>query len=154
MLTGAMPESLLHQMQAPGKRQALISDAEKVLDQEVADKSGLSGMAIKTAFKVVKGIRPGFVRDVIDGLLDDFLKKVDPIYQKSIAEGRSPGALIETESSTLASALLGVTDAKAERANSDLIKKTYAKLRPTAQKHVEAAAPRLAKLLDQHAAAS
>ena len=147
-----MPEALLSQVQAPGKRQALIADAEKVLDEEVADKSGLSGVAIKTAFKVVKGVRPGFIRDVIDSLLDDFLTKVDPVYQRAIADGLSPGALVEKERSIVASALLGVTDDKAARSSSEMIKKTYNKLRPTAQKHVESATPRLAKLLDKHAA--
>ncbi len=149
-----MPEPLLTQIQAPGKREALISDAQKVLDEEVADKSGLSGMAIKTAFKVIKGVRPGFIRDVIDALLNDFLTKIEPVYQQALSQGLSPGALLEKERSSVAGALLAVTDRKADKADSDLVRKTYAKLRPTAQKHVEAAAPRLARLLDKHAAPS
>lgn len=150
MLTGAMPESLLSQVKAPGKRAALVADAEKVLDAEVADKSGLGGIAIKTAFKVVKGVRPGFIRDVIEHLLDDFLAQVDPLYQRAVAQGLSPGELLEKEKSTVASALLSVTDAKAKRANSELVKKTYEKLRPSAQKQVEVATPRLATLLNRH----
>lgn len=148
----AMPETLLSQVKAPGKRAALIADAEKVLDAEVSDKSGLTGIAIKTAFKLIKGVRPGFIPDVIEHLLDDFLAQVEPLYQRAIAQGLSPGALLEKEKSTVASALLSVTDKKAGRANSELVKKTYEKLRPTAQKHVEVATPRLAKLLDRHAA--
>lgn len=150
MLTGAMPESLLSQIKAPGKRAALVADAEKVLDAEVADKSGLGGIAIKTAFKVVKGVRPGFIRDVIEHLLDDFLAQVDPLYQRAVAQGLSPGELLEKEKSTVASALLSVTDTKAQRANSELVKKTYEKLRPSAQKQVEVATPRLATLLNRH----
>lgn len=149
---GAMAESLINQVQAPGKRAALIADAEKVLEEEVADKSGLGGIAIKTAFKVIKGVSPGFIHDVIDHLLDDFLKQLDPVYQRAIGQGLSPGGLMVKESPAVASALLSITDSKAARANSDLVKKTYEKLRPTAQKNVEAAAPRLAKLLDKHAA--
>jgi hypothetical protein len=147
-----MAESLSDQMKAPDKRSALISDAEKVLDDEVADKSGLTGIAIKTAFKVVKGIRPGFIREVIDHLLNDFLKQLDPVYQRSLAQGLSPGGLVVRESAGVAGALLSITDAKAARSNSDLVRKTYEKLRPMAQKNVEAAAPRLAQLLDKHAA--
>jgi len=145
-----MPESLLSQIKAPGKRAALVADAEKVLDAEVADKSGLGGIAIKTAFKVVKGVRPGFIRDVIEHLLDDFLAQVDPLYQRAVAQGLSPGELLEKEKSTVASALLSLTDAKAKRANSELVKKTYEKLRPSAQKQVEVATPRLATLLNRH----
>jgi hypothetical protein len=153
MLTGAMPESLMTQIQAPGKRAALISDAEKVLDEEVGDKSGISGLAIKTAFKVIKGVRPGFIRDVIDALLDDFLKQVDPIYQRAVAQGLSPGGLLAKESATVSSSLLSITDGKASRSSSEMVRKTYEKLRPSAQKHVETAIPRLAQLLNKHAQA-
>ena len=38
-------------------RKRLINDACQVLDQEVADKGGLSGLAIKGAYTVVKGIK-------------------------------------------------------------------------------------------------
>src|SRR5690349_14792174 len=136
-----MAESLNDQMKAPDKRSALIADAEKVLDDEVADKSGLTGIAIKTAFKVVKGVRPGFIREVIDHLLNDFLKQLDPVYQRSLAQGLSPGGLMVRESASVASALLSITDAKASRSTSDLVRKSYEKLRPMAQKNVEAAAP-------------
>lgn len=147
-----MAETLTQQFQNAAKRDALIADCLKVLDDEVNDKSGLGGMAIKTAFKVVKGVKPGFLRDVVQGLLPEFLDKVNPVYQAALEQGLSPGGLIQKEKSSVASAFLGVTDRKAERANSDLVKKTYSKLRPTAQKHVEAAAPRLGGLLDKHAA--
>jgi hypothetical protein len=149
-----MAASLAEQMSPPDKRNALVEDALSVLDAEVNDKSGISGIAVKTAFKLVKGIKPGFLRAVVEGLLNDFLEKTDPIYQSALAAGLSPGGHVEKNSSALASALLSVTDRRAERAHSDLVKKTYAKLRPTAEKHVEAAAPRIAQLLDRHAARS
>jgi hypothetical protein len=146
-----MVAPLSEQMASPEKRNALIDDALQVLDAEVADKSGLSGVAVKTAFKLVKGVQPGFLRRVVEGLLDEFLEKTNPLYQSALAAGLSPGGLLEKEKGQLASTLLSVTDARAERADSELVKKTYMKLRPTAQKHVEAAAPRLAGLLDRHA---
>lgn len=146
-----MAAPLKEQFSTPDKRNALVDDALQVLDLEVKDKSGLSGVAVKTAFKVVKGIQPGFLRNVVEGLLDDFLAKTDPLYQEALAAGLSPGGLLEKEKARFASSLLSVTDGKAERAQSEVVKKTYRKLRPTAQKHVEAAAPRLAGLLDRHA---
>lgn len=155
MLTaGTMAASLTEQMASAQKRNALIDDALSVLDEEVNDKSGLSGVAVKTAFKLIKGVQPGFLRKVVEKLLDDFLEKTDPIYQSAVSAGLSPGAHVVKEKSALSSALLSVTDRRAERAESDMVRKTYAKLRPTAQKHVEAAAPRIAKLLDRHAAPS
>ena len=66
-------QPLREQLGTGDKRRKVVEDACLVLDQEVADKSGLTGIAIKTAYKVVKGIRPGFIPEVVDSLLDEFL---------------------------------------------------------------------------------
>ena len=144
--------SLSEQLGQGDKRNAVVDDAIKVLDDEVADKSGLTGLAIKGAYKVVQGIRPGFVRNVVDGLLDDFLSALDPVYQEAAEKKRPAGAYLLENSGRVADALLRVTDQKSERAQSATIKGAYSKLRPMAKKQVEAAAPRLAKLLEKHAA--
>ena len=132
------------------RRTQVIEDARRVLDQEVADKTGLSGMAIKGGYKVVQGVKPGFVREVIDNLLDDFLDALQPVYQEAIEQGLKPGDHLKANRSRVAEALLAVTDARAARAKHGGIKKAYEKLRPTAKKHVEAAAPRLAEMLERH----
>lgn len=132
------------------KRSRVIDDACRVLDQEVDDKSGLSGLAIKGAYKLVQGIKPGFVRQVVDHLLDDFLDALEPTYQEAIARNVSPGEHLKANSSRVADALLAVTDKRATRADNAVVKKTYDKLRPSAKKQVEAAAPRLADLLERH----
>jgi len=131
------------------KRQSVINDACKVLDEEVADKSGLSGLAIKAAFGVVKGVKPGFIREVVDALLNDFLAALDPLYQEATAKGTAPGAYLTSNSSRVADALLSITDARAARSQQAVVKSTYEKLRPSAKKQVEAAAPRLGALLDR-----
>jgi hypothetical protein len=134
------------------KRREVVDDACRVLDDEVADKGGLSGLAIKGAYGIVKGIKPGFIREVVDALLDDFLKSLDPLYQEAVAKGSRPGAHLSLQANTgrVADALLAVTDAKAARSQRAVVKSTYEKLRPTAKKQVEAAAPRLGALLDRH----
>jgi hypothetical protein len=146
-----MPD-LMTLLGAPDRRPAVIDDCCKVLDQEVADKGGLSGVAIKAAFNLLKGVKPGFVREVVDALLDDFLKALDPLYQEAVEGGITPGEHLRSKSDAVAEALLAVTDARIQRAERAVIKKTYDRLRPTAKKHVEAAAPRLGALLDRHTA--
>jgi hypothetical protein len=133
------------------KRSAVVDDACRVLDEEVKDKSGLSGMAIKAAYGVVKGVSPGFVREVVDGLLDDFLKCLDPLYQEAVSKGARPGPHLQANSGRVADALLAVTDGRAARAQRAVIKSAYEKLRPMAKKQVEAATPRLGALLERHA---
>ena len=132
------------------KRQAVIDDACQVLDLEVADKSGLSGAAIKAAFKVVKGIKPGFIREVVDTLLNEFLDAVQPVVDEADAAGTPAGQHLNANSGRVAEALLEVTDARVERSERAVIKKTYSKLRPGAMKHVQAAAPRLGEMLERH----
>ncbi|MFZ5894105.1 MAG: DUF6918 family protein [Myxococcota bacterium] len=143
--------SLIEQLGSGEKREAVVNDALKVLDQEVADKSGLTGLAIKGGYKVVQGIKPGFLRQVVESLLDEFLKALDPVYQEAVEKKKPAGAYLLDQKSRVADALLAVTDQKAERA-SGTIRGAYDKLRPLAKKQVEAAAPRLAAMLERHAA--
>jgi hypothetical protein len=140
--------------QESAKRADVVADACKVLDQEVSDKSGLSGLAIKAGYKLIQGIKPGFVRQVVDDLLDDFLDALDPIYQEAAGGGKRPGDHLRSNSGRAADALLAITDRRAEKAQRAAIKGMYDKLRPTAHKHVEAAMPRLGDLLDKHAPSS
>lgn len=140
--------------QDSAKRSQVIDDACRVLDLEVADKSGLSGMAIKAGYKLVQGVKPGFVRQAVDDLLDDFLDALDPIYQEAVSSGKKPGDYLKGRSGQVADSLLSITDRRAEKAQRATIRGMYDKLRPTAKKHVEAAAPRLADLLQKHAPAN
>jgi hypothetical protein len=142
--------SLKERLGQPPRRQAVVADACQVLDQEVDDKSGLSGLAIKGAYGIVKGIKPGFVKEVVDGLLDDFLDALDPIYQEALQRNVTPGKHLAANGDRTADALLAITDARAARSTRAVIQKTYEKLRPTAKKHVSAAAPRLGGMPDRH----
>lgn len=143
--------SLREQLSSGSKRQEVIEDALHVLDEEVAEKSGLTGLAIKGAYKLVKGIKPGFIREVVDNLLDEFVDAVDPLYQEALEKKEPLAAHIRARGGELADALLAITDRRAERAKNQAVKSAYGKLRPTAKKHVEAAAPRLGAMLERHA---
>ena len=147
-------QTLREQLGTGDKRQKVIDDALGVLDEEVADKGGLTGLAIKAAYKLVKGIRPGFIREVVDNLLDEFLDAVEPLYQDAVAKQRPVGSGVRENPSRVADSLLGVTDRKSERAKSQVVKSAYEKLRPSAKKQVEAACPRLASLIERHAKAA
>jgi len=52
----------------PGARPEVIRDCEQIISEEVSSK-GLTGIPIKAAYAVVKAIKPGFIPEVIDGLL-------------------------------------------------------------------------------------
>ena len=132
-------------------RKAVVRDACEVLDLEVADKSGLGGVAIRGAYSIVKGIKPGFVADVVDGLLDDFLDALEPIYQEGKSAGQPASKHLAANADRVAEKLLAITDERAQGSSRAVIRKTYDKLRPSAKKHVAAAAPRLGQMLERHA---
>jgi hypothetical protein len=131
----------------PGTRPQVIRDCEQVIEEEVSSK-GLTGIAIKGAFAVVKAIKPGFIPEVIDGLLDDFADRLDPMYQAAKAKN------FNARAGEAAEALLGITDQRAERAKNQVVKTAYQKLRPMAKKHTEAAIPRVGRMIAKHDAAA
>jgi hypothetical protein len=132
------------------KKPTVVSDCLVLLDQEVSDKGGLSGLAIKAGYAAVKGIRPGFIKHAVEGLLPEFAVALDPIYQEAKTKGAPVGSHFNSNAGRVADALLGITDKKATRATG-MVKSTYDKLRPMAKKNVEAAVPRLGRLIEKHA---
>jgi hypothetical protein len=131
-------------------RDKVIDDCVGLVDDEVKKKSGLGGMVIKTGYKAVKGIKPGFIRQVVDKLLDEWAQKLDPIWAEALSAGKSPRTHFEANASRVAEALLSVTDEKSSGAKSSVVRGTYSKLRPSAKQHVEVAVPGLAAVLDKH----
>lgn len=131
------------------KKNAVVSDVCKLVDEEVASKGGLSGIALKAGYAAVKGVKPGFVQNVVKKLLPEFAQKLDPLWTEGVKDGK-PVAFLEREKSRVADALLSVTDSRIDKAESDLVRGTYKRLRGSAKKNVEDAVPRLAKVVERH----
>ena len=62
----------------PPVRDHVVTACVALIDDEVKHKSGFSGIAVKTAYGVVKAVKPRFVSEVVDGLLDDWVGKLEP----------------------------------------------------------------------------
>jgi hypothetical protein len=132
------------------KKPAVIADCTTLIDEEVSSKGGLSGIAVKAGYAAVKGIKPGFITEVIEKLLPEFAEQVEPIWQEGAAKGDGAKYLVDNKG-RVADALLSVTDAKSKNAKSALVRGTYEKLRGSAKKNVEDAVPRLAQLVKKYA---
>jgi hypothetical protein len=135
----------------PTKRKQLLDDALQVVDAEVSDKSGISGMAIKAAYAMTKGLAPGILHKILDNLANDFLDALQPFHDQAKQQGSDLRAYLEAKRSDAANALLRITDERAAGESGGTLKKGYERLRPTAQKHVELAVPRLADLITRFA---
>lgn len=142
--------SLVETVKDPAKRKLVVDAGVRLIEAEVADKGGLSGLAIKGAFKLVSGIKPGFVGGTLNHLLDDFSAKVDPFWAECQERREEPRAYFVRRGADISNALLSITDDRARNARGP-VRNTYDKLRPEAVKHVTAAMPRLADMVRTHA---
>jgi hypothetical protein len=136
----------------PIQRKEIVRDAEQVLRAEVADKGGLSGVAIKATFRMVGGLKPGLIPMTIDALLDDFARQVDPFYKEWVgnSEGRSCRQHFISRGAAVADALLSITDDRAQHSDHRALVKAYKKLRPKGHQHVMAAMPRVGTLVEKY----
>ena len=75
---------------------------------------------------------------------------LDPVYQEAVSSRQAPSRYFTANSSRMADALLGVTDRRAAESKRPVLRATYDKLRPAAKRHVEAAAPGIAALVERH----
>jgi len=134
----------------PPMRETVVKDCVGLVDDEVRSKRGLSGVAIKGAYGTIKRIKPRFVPEVIDALLDDWLGKLEPYYAKWRASGN--GSLTEyltARSEDVAEDLLSVTDERAQKTRHGTARKLYNKLRGSAKTNVAGAVPKLAARLEK-----
>ena len=133
----------------PPNREHVVSECCNLVEDEVKAKGGLTGLAVKGAYGVVKAVKPRFVSEVIDGLLDQWVAKLEPFYAAWQVAGIGTFAdYLKKRGPEVADALLQVTDARAQHAKSGSVKKMYDKMRSSAKKHVEDALPRLGNLVE------
>ena len=134
------------------KRPALLDACVKLVDDEVRSKGGVTGIAIKGGYKIICKIKPGIIREAMDALVDDFVRRVEPFFEahKESGDASAFGDTLRSRKDDVAEALLGITDDRAKRAKQMTMKKVYGKLRPQAKKHVMDAVPGVAVMLTKH----
>ncbi len=133
----------------PKKKDMVVADCVRLMDEVVASTEGLTGLGLKASYAGVKGIRPGYAPAAIEGLLPASLAALDPIWSEGIQTGNPAEYLIQNSSRT-ADALLSVTDAKIEKARSSLVRNAYKKFRNSSKPYVEKAVPGLAQIIDNY----
>ncbi|GAA5044391.1 DUF6918 family protein [Nocardia callitridis] len=147
-MVAALSESLLDD----AKRPAFLADAVEVLDAEVSDKGGASGLAVKGGYAAVKKISPTIVPDALESLAPKLLTQLEPFWQEFAASGTGTFAdLLASKPDEVAEALLAVTDERAEGSTRPALKKVYSSMRSSAKKNVIEALPRVGDLVQKHA---
>jgi len=132
------------------KRASIIEDICRLVDDEVGKQRGISGVAVKAGYRLVQGIKPGFVRNVVQTLLPEFAAALEPIRAKAVAQGQSVSSYFGTHQTEIAEALLTVTDTRAQKSEHGSVKGAYGKLRGSARKNVESAVPHLGLIIEKY----
>ncbi|MGB7085609.1 MAG: hypothetical protein WBD47_08645 [Phormidesmis sp.] len=141
---------LSQQIQDKAVRENIAADCTQLIDEQVAAKSGLSGMAMKAAYGVVKGIGSDYIPSAVERLLPEISVALDPMWAEGVQSG-DPVAHLSQHSDRTADVILSTTDARIERkASGGIIGSSYKKLRKSVKKDVSAAVPGLASILDKH----
>lgn len=135
-----LPESLLD----PTNRPRVVEVFVILVDREVAARGGLSGIAIRAGYAVVKALKPTMIREALDALLPDFATALEPLRAEAPEKFE---AHLRANPDRVASALLSVTDRRVGKAKTVAIQKTYGRLRGSAEDQVKQSVPAIAAAL-------
>ena len=132
------------------KRASITEDVCHLVDEQVGNQRGISGVAVKAGYKLVQGVKPGFVRNVVEALLPEFAAALEPFREQAVTQGQSVASYFGAHSQEVAEALLTVTDGRAQASKHGSVKGAYGKLRGSARKNVERAVPGLGKIIQTY----
>jgi hypothetical protein len=148
-----MAATLAEILLAPKTQPQVVSDCYKLIDQQISEMSGVSGTAVKLAFKAVNTFLPGHAYHMAGKLLPDFVGQLEPYWADfNTAGGGEFGDYLAKRGDEVTGALLSVTDSKAASSGRPTVIKAYGTVRGGAGKHVQAALPRVGDLVHKYAA--
>ena len=147
-----MAATLQHILLAPDTRPKVIADCYPLIEQELSDKSGVSGAALKLAYKTVTSFAPGYFRDTVEDVLPRLVGQLEPYWADfAISGGAEFGDYLAKRGDEVSQSLLSVTDAMAAASKRPAIIKAYRTVRSSAARNVEAALPRAGDLVMKYA---
>ena len=143
----------LHEMLlTPDAKPRVVADVQALVEQELANKGGISGTAVKVAYKAVTAFAPGYYADTIESMLPDMADKLQPFWADFTASGGADfGDYLAKRPEEACEAMLAVTDNMASVSQRPAIIKAYKAVRGGAAKHIEPALPHLGAMVQKYA---
>lgn len=147
-----MAATLQEILLVPDNRPKVLADCQALIDQEIAEKSGASGVATKLAYKTATTFAPGYFRSTLEEMLPQMADKLEPYWADfSISGGSEFSDYLSKRGPDVSEDLLSMTDAIAAASNRPAIVKAYRAVRGSAARNVEAALPRVGELVMKYA---
>jgi hypothetical protein len=147
-----MAATLQEILLTPDTQPQVTADCLALIKQEVSAKSGVSGAAVKLAYKTVNAFASGYLQSMVETLLPEMVAKLEPYWADFNASGASDfGDYLAKRGDEVSEALLEVTDGLAAQSSRATILKAYRSVRGGAAKHVTAALPAVGALVQKYA---
>jgi hypothetical protein len=135
---------------SPDTQPQLAADCYALIEREVAELSGVSGVAVKVAYKTVDTILPGHIQYMTEAMLPQLVDELEPYWAGFRSSGGSEfGDYLAKHGAEVSQTLLTVTDARAAESGRQVVIRAYNTIRSSAARHVEAALPRVGDMLQK-----
>lgn len=130
----------------------VYNDVLALVDSELASKSGMSGAAVKVAFKAITSFAPGYYQETVHSIIPGMTYQLAPFWADFEVSGSADfGDYLAKRGDEVSAALLLVTDEMAGRSGRGAVVKAYNAVRGGAGKHIEAALPNLGAMVQKYA---
>jgi hypothetical protein len=147
-----MAATLAEILLEPQTRPLVIADCQTLIDQEVSAKLGISGTAVKLAYKSISAVASGHIKHMVAALLPGLVEQLEPYWADFRTSGSAEfGDYLVKRGDEVSEALLSVTDARAAQSKRAAVIKAYKSVRGGATKHVQAALPAVGSLVMKYA---
>jgi len=144
--------TLQEMLLAPDVLPRVNSDVLALVDNELASKSGVSGTAVKVAFKAVTAFAPGYYQETVAYMVPQMVYQLAPFWADFQVSGSADfGDYLVKRSDEVSAALLEVTDEMAHSSGRATVVKAYKAVRNGAGRHIEAALPNLGVMVQKYA---
>jgi hypothetical protein len=147
-----MAATLQEILLTPENQPKVIEDCYALIQQEISDKSGIFGAALKLAYKSVLAFAPGHIRYMVEALLPRLVEELQPYWADFNESGGSEfGDYLAKRGDEVSESLLSVADARAAASDRPAIVRAYRTVRGSASKNVIAALPHVGELVVKYA---
>jgi hypothetical protein len=131
---------------APARRDALVAQTARWVDDYVAALSGLRGMALRTGLAAARAARPDAVERGVARLLPEFAAALEPFWQDFRASGgRDFGEYLREHAPAASAAMMARVDARVARSSHRALATAYRRLRGTLAAELERMLPEIAR---------